>query len=338
MNARTRLQALLACAAITATGLLATGGLSAAHAQAFPTKPLTMIVPYPAGGPSDHIGRQVQQIASQSLGQNIIVGNIGGGSGTIGVARALSAPPDGYTLILGSPMELILSPLAIEGVRYKTEDMKLAAHLVSTSTILAVRSSLGVSNVNELLALARRSADRPLTFGSVGIGSLYHLIGEKLQQDARIKLTHVPYRGIAPLMTDLMGGQIDLAFLPMAGTIMQAVSEGRMRGLGVTARQPHPLFSQYPALAAMPGLEGMQFEVWAGVQVHKDTPDAVVQRLNQAFSAALQNPDVRKALESTGNNVMGPRSPAELARLFQQETERYRAIARSINLQAQAAQ
>lgn len=335
MNARIRLHALAAGATLA---LLTAIGVPPAHAQAFPTKPINMVVPYPAGGPSDHIARQVQPLVSQNLGQNLIVENIGGASGTIGVGRALTAAADGHTVILGSPMELILSPLAIQGVRYKTEDMKLAAYLTSTHTILVVRSNLGVNNLDDLLALAKKSQGRPLSYGSVGIGSLYHLIGEKFSQDARIPLTHVPYRGIAPVMTDLMGGVIDLAFLPMAGTIMQAVNEGKIRGLGVTAKQPHPLFPQYPALAALPGLESMQFEVWAGVQVHKDTPEPVVQRLNQAFQTALQNPQVRKSIEATGNNVMSPRSPAELARLFQQETERYRAIAKSINLQAQAAQ
>ncbi len=336
MNTRIRIQALIAGASLAAISLMATG--TAARAQSFPTKPINMIVPYPAGGPSDHIARQVQSLASQSLGQNIIVENIGGASGTIGITKALAAPADGHTVIMGSPMELILSPLAIQGVRYTTEDLKLVAYLTSTSTILAVRSNLGVSNVNELVALAKRSGNKPLSFGSTGVGSLYHLIGEKLAQDARIKLTHVPYRGIAPLMTDLMGGQIDMAFLPMAGTVMQTIGDGKMRGLGVTAKQPHPLFSQYPALATMPGLEGMEFEVWAGVQVHKDTPDAVVQRLSQSLYAALTNPEVRKSIEATGNNVMAPRSSTELARLFQRETERYRTIARSINLQAQAAQ
>jgi tripartite-type tricarboxylate transporter receptor subunit TctC len=338
MNARIRIQTLVAGVGLAAIGLMTSASVTTAHAQAFPTKPINMVVSYPAGGPSDHIARQVQPLVSQNLGQNIIVENIGGASGTIGVTRALSAPADGHTVILGSPMELILSPLAVQGVRYKTEDMKLVAHLISTSTILAVRNNLGVNSVSELIALAKKPNGRTLSYGSVGTGSLYHLIGEKLSQDARIPLTHVPYRGIAPVMTDLMGGQIDMAFLPMAGTIMQAVNEGRMHGLGVTAKQPHPLFKQYPALAVMPGLEAMEFEVWAGVQVHKDTPDAVVQRLNQAFYAALQNPDVRKSLEAAGNNVMSPRSPAELANLFQRETARYRAIAKSINLQAQAAQ
>jgi tripartite-type tricarboxylate transporter receptor subunit TctC len=309
-----------------------------AHAQAFPSKPISFVVPYPAGGPSDFFARQLQPAASQALGQSLIVENVGGASGTIGVSRALTAPADGHALIMGSPMELILAPMAIQGVRYKAEDMKLVAHVASTSTILAVRSNLGVNNVAELIALAKNSANRPLSYGSVGNGSLYHIIGEKFSQLARVPLTHVPYRGIAPLVTDLMGGQIDIAFLPMAGSVMQTINEGKVRGLAVTAKQPHPLFSNYPALAAMPGMDAMQFDIWAGIQVHKDTPDAVVQRLNQAFMTAAQTPEVRKALETSGNQVSPARSPAELANLYKQEIDRFRAIAKSINLQAQAAQ
>lgn len=333
MNARIRIRAVLATAALATLGLAGT-----VAAQTFPAKPVTLMVPYPAGGPSDFFARQLQPAAGKNLGESMIVENVGGGSGTIGVSRALSAQADGHTLIMGSPMELILAPMAIQGVRYKAEDVKLVAHVASTSTILAVRSNLGVNTVADLIALARNSANRPLSYGSVGNGSLYHIIGEKFSQQAKVPLTHIPYRGIAPLLTDLMGGQIDMAFLPMAGSVMQTINDGKVRGLAVTAKQPHPLFSSFPALATMPGMESMQFDIWAGIQVHKDTPDAVVQRLNQAFNAAAQNPDVRKALEASGNYVAAARNPAELATLYKQETERYRAIAKSINLQAQAAQ
>ena len=338
MNARIRIQALVAGVALPIAGLLAVGSGTIAHAQTFPSKQVSIVVPYPAGGPSDFFARQLQPAAGKDLGQSIIVENVGGGSGTIGVSRALSAAADGHTLIMGSPMELILAPMAIQGVRYKAEDVKLVAHVASTSTILAVRSNLGVNSVADLITLAKNSANRPLSYGSVGNGSLYHIIGEKFSQQAKVPLTHIPYRGIAPLLTDLMGGQIDMAFLPMAGSVMQTIADGKVRGLAVTAKQPHPLFSSYPALATMPGMESMQFDIWAGIQVHKDTPDAVVQRLNQAFYAAAQNPDVRKALESSGNYMAPARNPAELSNLYKQEIERYRAIAKSINLQAQAAQ
>ncbi|MCX8097509.1 MAG: tripartite tricarboxylate transporter substrate binding protein [Casimicrobiaceae bacterium] len=300
---------------------------------------MSILVPYPAGGPSDYFARQLQPVASKHLGQTVVVENIGGASGTIGVTRALSAPADGQTVILGSPMELILAPMAIQGVRYKSEDLKLAAHIASTTTILAVRANLpGVQTVNDLITLARNSANRPLTYGSVGYGSLYHIAGEKFAQLARVPLTHVPYAGIAPLLTNLIGGHVDMAFLPMAGSVMQQIKDGKIRGLAVTARQPHPLFSSYPALAAMPGMEAMQFDIWAGVLVHKDVPDAAVQRISQAFTAAAQDPEVRKAFEATGNYLVPTRNLAELASFYRQEIDRYRTIAKAINLQAQATQ
>jgi tripartite-type tricarboxylate transporter receptor subunit TctC len=132
-----------------------------------------------------------------------------------------------------------------------------------------------------------------------------------------------------------MGGQIDMAFLPMAGSIPQTLIDGKIQGLAVTSKTPHPLFKQFPAMAAMKGLEAMEFDIWAGVQVHRNTPDAVVNTLNKAFYASAEAPETRKALEASGNVVLPARTPAELARIYQSEIERYRAIAKSINLQAQ---
>lgn len=321
-----------------AAALVTTFTLAGAWAQTYPTKALTLVVPYPAGGASDFIARKLQADVAKDLGQSVVIDNVGGAGGTIGLNKVLAAPADGYTASIGSPMELILAPMAIQGVKMKSEDFRLVAQLVTTNTVLVVRNTLEAKTVDELVALAKKSADKPLTYGSVGNGSLYHLIGEKFGQLTGTKLTHIPFRGIAPLMTDLMGGQIDMAFLPMAGPVMPTIADGKFRALGITAKTPHPLFKQYPAMAAMPGLAAMEFDLWAGAQVAKGTPDDVVARLNKAFYASLQNPDVRKALEATGNTVMSPRSPAELATVYQQEIERYRAIAKSINLQAQPAQ
>ena len=319
-------------------GLMVLAGalsLQLAQAQNYPSKTISLIVPYPAGGPSDFFARKVQPDAAAKLGQTMIVENIGGAGGSIGLSKLVNSPADGYTLSLGSPMELVLAPMAIQGVKYKSEDFKLVAQFATTNTILAVRNTLGVKSVDELLALARKQSDKPLSYGSVGPGSLYHLIGEKFSQLTKVQMLHVPYKGIAPLLGDLMGGQIDMAFLPMAGSIPATLSDGKIQGLAVTAKAPHPLFKQYPAMAAMKGLEGMDFDIWAGIQVHKNTPDSVVAALNKAFYASAEVPETRKALEASGNVVLPTRSPAELARIYQGEIERYRAIAKSINLQPQ---
>jgi len=315
--------------------LIGASALSPAMAQTYPTKTISLIVPYPAGGPSDFFARKLHLAAAAKLGQPLIIENIGGAGGAIGMAKLVNAPADGYTLSLGSPMELVLAPMAIQGVKYKSEDFKLVAQFATTTTILAVRNSLNVKTVEELLALARKNTDKPLSYGSVGPGSLYHLVGEKFSQLTKVQMLHVPYKGIAPLLTDLMGGQIDIAFLPMAGSIPQTLIDGKITGLAVTAKTPHALFKQFPAMAAMKGLEAMDFDIWAGVQVHKNTPDAVVNALNNAFYAAAEVPENRKALEGSGNVVLPSRSPAELARVYQGEIERYRAIAKSINLQPQ---
>ncbi len=316
--------------------LMAASAMSTAWANSYPAKPISLIVPYPAGGPSDFFARKVQPDAATQLGQQpIIIENLGGAGGSIGMSKLINAPADGYTVSLGSPMELVLAPMAIQGVKYKPEDFRLVAQFATTNTILAVRNSLNIKTVDELLAYARKNADKPLTYGSVGPGSLYHLIGEKFSQLTKVQTLHVPYRGIAPLLTDLMGGQIDMAFLPMAGSIPATLMDGKIQGLAVTSKTPHPLFKQFPAMAAMKGLEAMEFDIWAGIQVHKNTPDSIVNALNKAFYASAEMPETRKALEGSGNVVLSPRSPAELARIYQGEIERYRAIARSINLQPQ---
>ena len=317
--------------------LTAAAGLTlvSAQAQNYPSKVISLIVPYPAGGPSDFFARKVQPDAAAKLGQTMIIENIGGAGGSIGMSKVINAPADGYTLGAGSPMELVLAPMAIQGVKYKPEDFKLVAQFTTTSTILAVRNSLNVKTVDELLALARKNPGTPLSYGSVGPGSLYHLIGEKFSQQTKIDMLHVPYKGIAPLLSDLMGGQIDMAFLPMGGSIPQTLLDGKIQGLAVTSKTPHPLFKQFPAMAAMKGLEGMEFDIWAGIQVHKKTPDHIVSALNKAFYAAVEVPETRKAFEANGNVILPTRTPAELARIYQSEIDRYRAIAKSINLQAQ---
>ncbi len=317
--------------------LTAAAGLTlvSAQAQNYPSKVISLIVPYPAGGPSDFFARKVQPDAAAKLGQTMIIENIGGAGGSIGMSKVINAPADGYTLGAGSPMELVLAPMAIQGVKYKPEDFKLVAQFTTTSTILAVRNSLNVKTVDELLALARKNPGTPLSYGSVGPGSLYHLIGEKFSQQTKIEMLHVPYKGIAPLISDLMGGQIDMAFLPMGGSIPQTLLDGKIQGLAVTSKTPHPLFKQFPAMAAMKGLESMEFDIWAGIQVHKKTPDHIVSALNKAFYAAVEVPETRKAFEANGNVILPTRTPAELARIYQSEIDRYRSIARSINLQPQ---
>ncbi len=306
---------------------------SAAFAQAWPNKPVTLVVPWPAGGPSDFVARQIQNDFSKALGQPLVVENIGGVGGALGVQKMLTGS-DGHTLLLGSPLELIIPPLTLATVKYKPSDLRMVAQLVKAPLVLVARKDLPASTVDEIINLAARQG-KPLTMANTGPGSMFHLAAEKFSQQLGVPLTHIPYRGSAPAMSDLMGGQVDLMFTIFAGPIPATIADGKLKVIGLATAQPLAKFPQIAALAAHPKLAGFEFDSWAGIQVPRNTPDDVAQRLNKALYDAMQNPATRQAFENVGNAVVPPMGLAELERTYQAEIARYTAIAKAINLQPQ---
>ena len=303
-------------------------------AQAWPAKPVTMIVPWPAGGPSDFVARKLQPDMAKSLGQPVVIDNIGGAGGAIGVQKNLNAT-DGYSVTLGSPLELIVAPLTLAAVKYKAEDLKIVAQIVKAPLVLVARKDLPANTADELIALAGRAGAKPLSIGNGGNGSLFHLAAEKLGQQAGLKLTHVPYKGSPPMLADLMGGQVDLAITVWAGSLPTMVAEGKVKAIGLAARAPLAKFPQVAALGAHPKLTGFEFDSWASIAVPRHTPDTVANRINKAVYDALQNPETRSAFEATGNLIVNPTSVADLDRVYRDEIARYQAIAKSINFEPQ---
>lgn len=309
---------------------------SAALAQAWPSKPVSLVVPWPAGGPSDFVARQIQNDTQKALGQTLIVENIGGVGGAMGVQKMLTGT-DGHTLLLGSPLELIIPPLTLATVKYKPTDLRMVAQLVKAPLVLVARKDLPANNIEELLALAAQGKvkGKPLSMANTGPGSMFHLVAEKLAQTTGTEFLHVPYKGSAPAMGDLMGGQVDLMFTIFAGPIPATIADGKLKAIGLATAKPLAKFPQIGALTTHPKLAGFEFDSWAGVQVPRNTPEDVAQRLNKALYEAMANPQTRQAFESTGNIVVPPMSLAELDRIYQSEIARYQAIAKSINLQPQ---
>lgn len=330
-GARSALSALLAPFAFAAALLAALP----VQAQGFPSKAVTMIVPWPAGGPSDFVARQIQPDMQKALGQPLVIENVGGVGGAMGVQKLLQSPADGHQLTLGSPLELIIAPIALSTVKYKPEDFRLVAQMVKAPMVLIARKDLPAQNVDELIALAARPGAKEWSFANPGPGSMFHLAAEKFGQQTGLKFVHIPYKGSAPMMGDLMGGQVDLALTIFAGPIPGMIAEGKVKALGITSRAPLARFPQLTALAAHPRLAGFEFDSWAGLQVPRNTPEDAVARLNKAANEAMQNPAVRKAFEDSGNLVVPPMSLAELDRLYKAEITRYQGIAKSINFQPQ---
>jgi tripartite-type tricarboxylate transporter receptor subunit TctC len=304
-------------------------------AQIYPSKPLTMVVAYPSGGASDFVARIVSKEMAANLNQSITVENISGAAGGIGTAKVLNAAPDGYTLLLGSPLEAILTPLALSAVKYKPEDLKLAALLGRTSVMLLVRKELEASNFEEFLKLAKKSAANPLSYCTPGLGSLYHLMGEKLSLMANAKTVHVPYPGLAPCATAVMGAQIDFAFMPIAGSVPGFVDSGIMRALAVTSAVPSARLPSVPLMKNTKGFEDFVFNVWAGIHVAAKVPDTVIATINKSAFTAASKPETRKSLISSGAEPAEPMNPSETADFYRKEIQKYQGIAKAINLQQQ---
>ncbi|MGC4394614.1 Bug family tripartite tricarboxylate transporter substrate binding protein [Hydrogenophaga sp. T2] len=315
-------------------GLALTG---AALAQTFPSRPVTLLVPYPAGGVSDVIARTLSGTLARHLGQPVVVENLGGASGGIAAQKLLNSPADGHVIFQGSPNELVLAPLSASALKYKSEDFRLVQMITVNPMAVFARKDLPANNGDELLAFARKSAaeGRPLTFASVGPGSMYHLLGEHLAKLTGIAMTHVPYKGSAPAFQDIMGSQVDFFITPYGKGQIGMVSEGKLKVVGVLSAEPQDAFRNAAPLSASPGLKGFVFDTWSGYFVRKDTPEPVVQALHKALSEVANDPEIRAALEAQAMVVPRPQPLAAVARVYADNTEKYRAIAKSIHLQAQ---
>lgn len=304
--------------------LLASPG---ARAQAsFPSRPVTLMVPWPAGAPSDAIARKMQPGLQQALGQPVLVENLGGAGGTLGVARMFAQPADGHTLLVGTPTELVLSPLTIPNVRYKADDFSLLAHFGRVPYVLCARPSLDASSVAELLALKGKGG-APLSMGNIGRGSLIHLMSLEVEKLSGLTVTHVTYRGVPPIIQDVMGGQVDLAFLPLAGNVAALLEQGKMKAIGISTSRPSGMFPKFPTLAAgHSSLAGFDFDVWGGVLARRETPPEVMQRLHQALSQVLTEPDFLAWARSTGSNPAPVLPLAEALAFYPREVARYTAL------------
>jgi len=311
--------------------------LSLALAQTYPAKPVSLVVPYPAGGISDVIARIVSPPLAKKLGEAVIVENIGGASGGIAAQKILNAPADGYLVMQGSPNELILGPLANSAIKFKSEDFRLVQMIGSAQIAFLVRGDMPVKDVDSFLAYAKKSAQegKPLSYASVGPGSFYHLLGEELSKETKIPMTHVPYKGAGPALQDLIGGQIDFFLAPYGKSSDELAKQGRIKILAMLNSKRLEGVKDYPAITESKGLKGFVYSIWTGYFVKKDTPEPIMQTLNKALGEVLDDPSVKSSLDANSLLIAKPLSLNELNKVYGEGTAQFRAIAKSINLQPQ---
>jgi tripartite-type tricarboxylate transporter receptor subunit TctC len=295
-----------------------------ATAQTYPSRPITLAVPFAAGGGSDIVARIIAEKMSKTLGQQIIVENRSGGGGTIAMRQVARSAPDGYTLGLGNPGTLAVAPSIYPDLGYDPRaDFAPIGFIGATPFVLVAHPSLPAKSIAELIALAKREPGK-ITFASAGTGSGTHLSGELFASMAAIKLTHIPYKGVGPALNDLLGGHVMMAVAGLPPTIGH-VNDGRLRALAVTTSTRTSIFPDVPTIAEA-GVSGYESEQGYGILSPRRTPRAIVDKLNAVLREALASEDVLKKMAIDGTVAL-PGTPEDYAaRIDREETKWSRLI------------
>lgn len=310
---------------MNARSLLCVGLLAltaAARGQSFPTKPITFIVPYPAGGTSDFTARTIGPELAKQLGQPVVIDNVGGGGGVVGMQKAANAAPDGHTIYFGGT-ELVVPPMVNPKLQYDWKKrFTPVAQFASLWFVLAAPANRPFSNFREFLDYARKNPGK-VSYGSPGIATTQHMLGESIRERAKVDIIHVPYKGGAQINTDLMGSQIDSAFLTVT-TMLQVLKSG-VKPIAVSSPTRVKQLPDTQSFTEVPELADFSMGTWQGLFVPAATPAPVVARLATALEAAMKAPEVRMKLEDAGS-VITFNDAQTFTKFIDTEATRYKRI------------
>lgn len=322
-----------AAAAVAAT--LLPFGIARAQSQTFPSRTISLVVGFPAGGATDVTARVALPHLQKSWGQAVIVENLPGAGGSVGVQKMLNAAPEGHVLFLGTASDTVLAPLAIQSARYKPEDLCLLGYMGQAEFVIVARPGLALNSLDELVAHMRAASNTELSYASFGEGSIYHLIGEDLKNRSGGKLLHVPYRGMGPVVTDLIGNQVDLAFMPVAGPTVGLINSGRMKPIALTGRKRNPQLPQVATVDESRHMKGLHHTVWLGLFGPATLPAEAAKKVNAAVNDAIRTPEYLKFSAENGTSVPDPGlTLQQAAKFYADDTEKLRRLAKFIKLEA----
>jgi tripartite-type tricarboxylate transporter receptor subunit TctC len=280
--------------------LLAAG--SAFADASYPSKPITMVIGYPPGGSTDLIGRMVGTELSTRLGQPVVIENLGGAGGAIGAQKVAKAAPDGYTIMVGANNELAIARLINKSVKYSIQDFTALGLVASQPMVLVASQKAGVKNTAEFIAAVSKNPGK-FSYGSSGVGTALHLAGETLQEQGNLKITHIPYRGVAPLTTDLVGNNIEYGVFVLSSGLPQ-IQSGKVIALGTTEAKRSAITPDIPALAENPAFKNVDLGSWFAMMGPANMPKPIQDKLKKALSDTLASAEFRKKLAATGSTVM----------------------------------
>ncbi len=296
----TRPHTLRRATVLAALALLASGGASAQDAP-YPAKPITIVVGYPPGGSTDLTARTVATELGQRLGVPVVIENLGGAGGAIGAQKVASAAPDGYTLLVGASNEIAINKLVTKKVKYDIKDFTAIGLIATQPLVLVASPQAGTRTAAEFVQKVSRNPGK-FSYGSSGVGTSLHLAGEMVKQQGKLFMTHIPYRGVAPLTNDLMGNNIEYGVFVLSSGLPH-IKSGKVIALGTTEAKRALQTPDIPALAESPQFKHLDISVWFALMAPAHLPKPVQDKLKKALNDTLQSPDFRKKLEASGSTV-----------------------------------
>ena len=302
---------------------------SAAAQDAYPTEPITLIVPFSPGGSTDIIARLIGEALSERIGQPVVVENHPGAGGNLGADLAAKADPDGHTMLMATTGVMSINESLYPDMTYSAaEDLVPVIHVASLTNVLAVNPDVPAQTVEELVAYAKEHPGE-LTFASSGIGSATHLVGELFKAQTGTDIVHIPYQGSGQAMTDLLSGNVSMMFDQIASSV-ENINGGNLRALGVTSTTPSEALPEVPPIAeaGVPGFEALS---WSGIAVPTGTPEEVVQKLNTEINAILETPEMQERFAELGADVVGG-SPEDFAAHVEAEREKWSKVVTDANI------
>ena len=272
--------------------------------DAYPSKPITIVVGYPPGGSTDLTGRNVALELSARLGVPVVIENIGGAGGAIGAQKVASAAPDGYTFLVGASNELAIVNLVNKKIKYSTKDFTAIGLVASQPLVLVASTSSGVKNLADFTQKVSKNPGK-FSYGSSGVGTSLHLAGEMVKEQGKLFMTHIPYRGVAPLTNDLMGNNLEYGVFVLSSGLPH-IKSGKVIALGTTEAKRSATTPDIPALAETPQYKNVDIGVWFALMGPPNLPKPVFDKVKKALNDTLQSPDFRKKMEASGSTVAAP--------------------------------
>jgi len=292
------------------------------QADSYPSRPITIVVGYPPGGSTDLTGRVVAAALAKSLNATVVVENVGGAGGAIGAQKVLSAPPDGYTLLVGANNEVAINRLVSPSIKYDVKDFTAIGLIASQPMVLVASQGAGVKNLAEF---TRKVSSNPgkFSYGSSGVGTALHLAGEMVKEQGKLFMTHIAYRGVAPITNDLLGNHLEYGVYVLSSGLPH-IRSGKVIALGTTEAKRSAVTPDIPALAETPLFKNVDIGVWFALMGPANLPKPVFDKLKKALNDTLQSPDFRKKMEESGSTVAA--TTVNLDQFLATEVAKYKKI------------